>query len=316
MSVAVLSTIAIKDLIAKNKLAVNMHHATAVQAQNPGELKWVDPSTLLIAHSYQRDLNTRHAVKIAEGFEHLNMKPATGFRDTKTGDILITDGQHTVTAAALCGLTKVPVYVHDLPTNVTPEQALAMQSKQFLSINLSNKPVSRYDIYKNKLIQQDPSFLAIDAMCLRAGATPCPAKAPQNRAPGALSHISNLETSWFNIGPQATEDAIVFFRKYFPREAIHGAMMIGMACFIKKMSKYAGRANSVWDPALLASALSQNGTRTLSEIYDDLHELNKDIGHYGASATTQQWVAGMIRETYNETIRTNSLAQVQLGKYC
>lgn len=311
-----MTSISIKALIANNKLAISYNQALAVQAQNAGQILWVDPNTLHIDHSYQRNLNTRHAMKIANGFNHLNMKPATGFRDTKTGIIYITDGQHTVTAAALCGLSKVPVYVHDLPVTANPTQVRSMQSNQFLSINQSNKPVSRFDIYRNKLIQQDPEFMAIDAMCKRVGVTPCLSSVTNSKTAGALSHIKNLETAWFNIGNQATEDALVFMRKYFPTEAIHGGMMVGIAFFIKKMSKYAGRPNAVWDPALLANALSQNGTKTLPEIYEELHELNKDIGHYGASATTQQWVAGMIRETYNENIRTNSLSETQLGKYC
>ena len=308
-----ISTIAIKDLIAANKLAVNMHHALSVQSQNPGQMLKVDPNTLLIAHSYQRELNTRHAMTIAEGFEHYNMKPATGFRDTETGKILITDGQHTVTAAALCGLKEVPVYVHDLPEGIDAEEALAMQSKQFLSINQSNKPVNLFTIHKNKLIQKEPGYVALQAMCDRVGVTPCLA---HNNAPGAVSHIKNLNTAWFQIGEKDTEEALKYMRKYFPRETIHGAMLVGFALFIQKMNKYAGRANATWDPVILTNALTSNGTKGFKEIYEDLHELNRNIGRYGASATTQQWVAGMIKETYNSFIRDNSLTQTQLGQYC
>lgn len=309
------STIAVKDLIANNKLAVNINHAASVQKQNVGKLTWAVPGDLLIPQDVQRDLNTAHAMKIAQTFSFLNMKPATGFRDPVTGKILITDGQHTVTGAALCGIPLVPVYVHDLPAGITADQALAMQSKQFLSINLSNKPVNLYTIYKNMLIQKDPGHLALDAMCQKVGVTPC---LNHNNRPGAISHIKNLNTSWFQIGEQETEDALKFMRKYFPAETIHGAMLVGITLFIKKMNAYQARnkADAVWDPSILATALSQNGTLKLKEIYDELHELNRNIGHYGASSTTQQWVAGMIRETYNEYIRTNGLSQIQLGRYC
>jgi len=314
-SSVIANTIAVKDLIANNKLAVNIIHAGQVQQQNVGTLEWAKPADLLIPLDVQRDLNTGHAMKIALGFKFLNMKPATGFRDPVSGKILITDGQHTVTAAALCGLPLVPVYVHNLPAGITAERALAMQSEQFLSINLSNKPVNLYTIYKNKLIQMEPGHMALAAMCARVGVTPC---LNHNNRAGAVSHIKNLNTSWFQIGEKETEEALTYMRKYFPNEVIHGAMLVGLTLFIQKMNNYQARnrADAVWDPMLLTTALSKNGTLKLKEIYDELHELNRNIGHYGASATTQQWVAGMIRETYNEYIRTNGLSQTQLGRYC
>lgn len=309
------STISIKDLIAHHKLAVNINQAANAQAQDVGKLAWANPADLLIPLDVQRELNTAHAMKIALGFEFRNMKPATGFRDPVSGKILITDGQHTVTGAALCSIPLVPVYVHDLPAGITAEEALSMQSKVFLRINRSNKPVNLYTIYKNELIQKDPGHLNLAAMCAKVGVTPC---LNHNNRAGAVSHIKNLNTSWFQIGEQETEDALKFMRKYFPTEPIYGAMLVGLTLFIKKMNNYQARnkADAVWDPTLLATALSKNGTLKLKEIYEELHELNRNIGHYGASSTTQQWVAGMIRETYNEYIRTNGLSQIQLGRYC
>lgn len=314
---ATLQTISIRDLIRKERLFVSALKTSTILKNDPGHFMEVDPNDLEIDHSYQRNLNTRHAVKIAEEFDFKNMKVPTGFRVKATGQILITDGQHTVTAAALAGITKITVYVHDLPVGVSAADALKMQSQQFLSINLSNKPVSRFDIYRNKLIQQDADFLAIQAMCDRVGVTPCASKRPDKTAPGAMSHISNLELAWFNIGTDASEQALAFLRKHYPWCPIDGGTFIGLARFIKNMGNYAAiRANAVWDPVILYKAISKDGSLSMDKSFEYLQEVSKNVIGVAGNTAAQTWVAKTIRELYNDYIRTNSLSAAQLGPYC
>lgn len=312
-----LKTISIRDLIRLNNLFVSKKITSNILTKDPGHFIEVDPNDLEIDHSYQRNLNTRHALSIAEKFDFKNMKIPTGFRVPSTGKILITDGQHTVTAAALAGVTALKVYVHDLPVGVSAADALKMQSQQFLSINLSNKPVSRFDIYRNKLIQQDPEFLKMEAMCQRVGVTPCASKRPDKMLPGAMSHISNMELAWFNICPKASEEAFAFLRKYFPHDAIDGGVFIGLARFIKNMSNFAAiRANAIWDPTVLYKAISQDGTLDMDNTFQSLQDISRNVIGISGNTAAQTWVAKTMREVYNDYVRTNSLTTTQLGLYC
>lgn len=325
------TTISVRDLIARNNLYISNKKADEIRKQETGELRWVDPASLMLDHEYQRDLNTKHAMEIAEGFDYKNMKPATGFVDAD-GQILVTDGQHTVTAAAIVGLAKVPVYIHFLPEGISAERALAMQSKQFLSINLSQRAMSRYDIYNNKLIQAradraaaridsthpEPlkSFLDLEAMCNRVGANPCPSVRPFKHQPGAISHIANLETGWFNIGEKASEEALVFLRKYFPKDPVDGGLHIGVIRFIKNMAAAAsrGRVDAAWDPAVLYKAITQDGKLDMAGAYDELKEISSSLGLPG-NTPVQNWVAAAIRQAYNEYVLENKLASGRLGRY-
>lgn len=323
--------ISVRDLIKRENLYISNLVAQEILKQEVGELVWVNPADLMLDHEYQRSLNTKHALEIANSFDFKNMKPATGFRD-KDGNILITDGQHTTTGAAVVGIPLVPVYVHDLPEGISAERALAMQSKQFLDINLSQRQMSRYDIYNNKLIQaradlaaaqKDPqhkqplaAFLDIEAMCKRVSATPVPSEKTYKYRPGAITHINNLETGWFNIGEAASEEALAFLRKYFPNEAIDGGLHIGMIRFVKNMTAAAtrGRADAIWDPTVLYKAISQDGKLNMDKAYDELKEISGSLG-LPQNTPVQNWVAQSMRVAYNDYVRDNQLAVTRLGRY-
>lgn len=329
-------TISVRDLVNNKNLVVSSKIISKVKAQEPGELRWIDPATLRLNHEYQRDLNTKHVEEIAAKFHHRNMKPATGFVDGN-GDIMITDGQHTVTAAFMVGLTEVPVYVHILPLGITEEEALAIQSRQFTETNMSPRKMDRYDMYRNFLIQAradksaaeaalaaDPAskpleeplayFLRLEAACARAKAYPSPSNKKSKNMAGAITHQANLETAWTQIGEQATEDGLIYLRKYFPHESIEGAVQLGLTRFIKTTQAGAlrGRTDVQWDPAVLFKAMSKDGTLSMGEVFLYLKEESASLG-LAAQMPTQNWIMACLRSVYNRYIQDNRLQVAILG---
>jgi hypothetical protein len=134
--------------------------------------------------------------------------------------------------------------------------------------------------------------------------------------PGAISHINNLETAWFNIGEKASEDALLFLRKYFPNEAIDGGLHIGVVRFVKNMAAAAarGRSDATWDETILYKAITNDGQLTMAKAYDELKEISSSLG-LPQNTPVQNWVASAMRVAYNDYIRDNNLSNSRLGRY-
>lgn len=302
--------ITVAELIRKENLVVDLRNLP--HPGDPGEVVEVDPGTLLIDHSYQRNINKPHAIKIGQNFQYVNMKIPSGFRDSD-GNILITDGQHTCAAACLARIPTIKVYVQDIVSGMTAEEAIALQSKQFIAINSSAKPVGKYDLYRNLLIQKDGTIVAIQSMCDRVGVTPCANKKPDKTRPGAMSHIHNLTTAWNNIGDKASEAALTFLRKYWPNDPIDGALFIGVARFFQRYAVAKARklAGCNYDETVLYKAISGSGMLTMSESYDFIKDESGKVGTKG-NTTVDIWVARTMRKLYNEYITDNNLPNEQL----
>jgi hypothetical protein len=298
MTTATNASISVRDLIRSEGLAIDSKFLP-----NPGtcgRIEYLDPATVTIDHSYQRKLNANHATKIGQGFKFLSMKVPNGFRATD-GSVLITDGQHTCVGAALAGIPSIPVFVIDLPSTSSAEEALIMQSQQFLSININQKPVSKYDILNNEYIQRDPTAVAIMDACASVGVKPCSSEKHVKTQPGAMSHIHNLKVSWSQIGAKPTVDALSFFRKYWPHAPIPGSEFIGVARFYQVYQHASNsQAGNQLDEATLYRALSQDGGITDPTNIDSL-VLEPLYPQTGAVANTKAdiWRSRAIMIAYN-----------------
>lgn len=294
------NTISIADLAAQHKLVINLNN---LNPGKPGIIMDVDPAELHLDHSYQRNLNVPHATKIGQTFSYMNMKIPSGFIDD-SGKILITDGQHTCVGAFLAKIPKIKVYVMEMPSNLTMSQAVALQSQQFIAINSNQKPVSKFDMFRNLLIQQDPDTVAMAAACNRAGVTPCDRTSSSKRQPGAMSHISNLTNAWKQIGHQPTEEALTILRQRFPNCPIDARFFYGFARFIQKFAAPKARnlPGSNYDLNILFDALTLNGSlQTMAEVSSLLDEESSNTSR-NTNTTLDMWIAKTIRYVYNQYV--------------
>lgn len=126
-------------------------------------LRWVDPTSLLVDETYQRDIaphSRRLIERICERFTWARMKPPV-VTEVRAG-LHIIDGQHTAIAAATIGLTKLPVFVVNV--DVEAERALA-----FVGHNSDRIKVSAFSIHRALLAAGDSDAVDIANVCKRAG---------------------------------------------------------------------------------------------------------------------------------------------------
>ena len=294
------NTISIAALVASQGLVINLNN---LNPGTPGVIMDVDPAILHLDHSYQRNLNVPHATKIGQSFSYMNMKIPSGFIDA-SGKILITDGQHTCVGAYLAKIPSIKVYVMKLPAGLTPTQAVALQSQQFIAINANQKPVSKFDMYRNLLIQQDPDTMLMAAACARSGVTPCDKSPASKRQAGAMSHISNLTNSWKQIGHQPTEEALTILRARFPNCPIDARLFYGFARFIQKFSAPKARnlPGSNYDLNILFDALTLGGSlQTMAEVSSMVDDESSNTSK-NTNTTLDVWVAKTIRYVYNQYV--------------
>jgi hypothetical protein len=294
------NTISIADLAAQHKLVINLNY---VNPGNAGIIMDVDPAELHLDHSYQRNLNVPHATKIGQAFSFMKMKIPSGFIDSN-GKILITDGQHTCVGAYLAKIPKIKVYVMEMPAGLSATQAVALQSQQFIAINSNQKPVSKYDMYRNLLIQQDPDTLALASACARAGVTPCGNSLADKKRPGAMSHISNLTNAWKQVGHGPTEEALTYLRKRFPNCPIDARLFYGLARFIQKFAgpKARNLPGSQYDLDTLFDALTMSGSlTTMAEVSNYVDDESSNTSK-NTKTTLDVWVAKTIRYIFNQYV--------------
>ena len=229
----------VRDIISSKDLSSSV---ITTSPGKPGKIITVNPLDVIIDYSYQRDLDVNHVIKIANNFNHRYVKTPTGFQDS-SGKIYITDGQHTTVAAGLAGIREFHIYVTELPADSTPQQRIELQSQQFIHLNKSPKPVSRYHLYRNQLIQNNPDYLALRNMCAKVGVTPVDSNKKSNSA-GFISHINILENAWFQISREHSEKALAFLRHHWPQDAICATAFYGLTRLMQKQAESAKRNKS------------------------------------------------------------------------
>jgi hypothetical protein len=135
--------------------------AEPVKGRKP-ELKWINPTSLLIDATYQRDLSERSLRlirKMVDNFAWNRMKPPIVVR--VDGGLHIVDGQHTAIVAATLKIPEIPVFVVEAET--VDERARA-----FVGHNTDRVIVSPFDIYRALLASGDPDAVEVDTVCRRA----------------------------------------------------------------------------------------------------------------------------------------------------
>ena len=131
----------------------------------PPRLEWVAIADLVVDSTYQREItargrkNVRH---IATEFSWA-MFSVVVVAPIGSGKYTIVDGQHHTTAAALCGIEKVPCAII--------EANRATQARAFKAINGNVTKTHTLHLHHAGVAAGEPRALAIAAACAKAGVT-------------------------------------------------------------------------------------------------------------------------------------------------
>jgi hypothetical protein len=133
----------------------------------PARLEWLAIKALIIDPEYQREVSERgrkNIVKIAGEFDWSKFAPVI-VAPAGSDKYAIVDGQHRATAAALCGLDRVPCCIID--------GTRAAQAAAFAAINAVITTLSTMQIHAAKVAAGDPDAVRLNEVCARAGVTIC-----------------------------------------------------------------------------------------------------------------------------------------------
>lgn len=134
-----------------------------VEGEKPS-LKWIEPTSLLVDATYQRDLSERSIRlirKMIESFAWNRLKPPIVVQ-AGPASLHIVDGQHTAIVAATLGIPQIPVFVVKADT-------LDERARAFVGHNSDRIVVSPFDIYRALLASGDPYAVDVSNVCKRAG---------------------------------------------------------------------------------------------------------------------------------------------------
>lgn len=131
----------------------------------PARLEWLNVKQLVVDPEYQRDISSlgrSNVRKIAAAFNWSMFAPV--IVAAAGGDkYVIVDGQHRTTAAALCGIEKVPCAIIEAKPG---EQAAA-----FKAINGNVTKLSSMQLHYASLASGDERACRTSAVCKAAGVT-------------------------------------------------------------------------------------------------------------------------------------------------
>lgn len=138
-------------------------------------LKWLKIGELVVDPSYQRDVfgtGRKNILRIAREFDWSKFSTVI-VAPVEGGLFAVVDGQHRTTAAALRGIQKVPCQV------IVADRA--KQAAAFAAINAVVTAMSAMQIHAAKVAAGDPTAVALNKACARAGVVICRYPIPANK---------------------------------------------------------------------------------------------------------------------------------------
>lgn len=142
--------------------------APNVPTSGPPIIEWVDPTSLYIDETYQRDISPRGRKlidKIIQNWDWAKFKPPiTCFEEIDGKTILkVLDGQHSAIAAASHPTIK------QIPTVIVEAPDTASQANSFVSHNADRTAVTNLQLHKAALAAGSETALTVHQTCERAG---------------------------------------------------------------------------------------------------------------------------------------------------
>lgn len=132
------------------------------------EFLWIDPRTLFVEETYQREIGENGIAlirRIYETFDWARFKtPICVRRDDLDGILVCIDGQHTAIASA------THPDIATIPVMVVQAQTTAARAAAFVGHNRDRVALTAQMIYRGELACGDPEAVAVDQACQEAGA--------------------------------------------------------------------------------------------------------------------------------------------------
>jgi hypothetical protein len=125
----------------------------------------VDPRTLVVEASYQRDLSPKSVAlirKIALRWDWRRFRPPVVVMSDAGG--LVIDGQHTCAGAVSRGLTSIPVQVIDAPE-------IKVRAETFVGLNKDRLALTPVQLHHAAVAAGDETAITVEQVCHRAGVT-------------------------------------------------------------------------------------------------------------------------------------------------
>ena len=162
------------------QVVIQTNHGPIEGVETPyGTLALVPPLWLTVDNGstgYQRPFDRKWAEKIAAGWHRAEARPTScRLRD---GQLWITNGQHTVNAAAIVGEERVLVIIN----NGSPSRQ--REAREFVDAQVKVKRMRPFDTYRASLVAGDTDALIVRKITNELKITIGP-----NKAPGVLTAI-------------------------------------------------------------------------------------------------------------------------------
>ena len=129
------------------------------------EIEWVDPTSLQVEESYQRDVTAASMQRIRKivtewDWAHYGVPNVMWDPDTKQKHLV--DGQHTMIAAATLGIPLVPILK-------TTSRSKARRARAFVARNDDRTAVTNLQKHHSNVVGEDPLAMRLEALCRGAG---------------------------------------------------------------------------------------------------------------------------------------------------
>jgi len=144
---------------------INLAGLTPTTPTTTGPIfEWVDPATLLVNETYQRDLSERSIKlirRIIEGWDWTKFKPPV----CSLGDhgLEVIDGQHTAIGAAS------HPKVDQIPVMIVETATVQDRASAFIGQNTDRLGITKMQLHRAAVAAGDEDALTIEQVCQRSG---------------------------------------------------------------------------------------------------------------------------------------------------
>jgi hypothetical protein len=169
----------------------------------PPKLEWLALSDLVIDPDYQRDVTSVGRSNVRRIASAFNWSMFTTVMVSSVGGnkYAIVDGQHRCTAAALCGVDRVPCAII--------EAAPGEQARAFRAINGNVTRMHTLSLFHAAVAAGEPDALRIAEACRRAGVTVMRSPTPaSDMKPGQTNVTLAIGKALQRFGDKVTELAL------------------------------------------------------------------------------------------------------------
>lgn len=231
---------------------------TAFKYRDVLKFTWAPVGKVYFNYERQRWPEPKHQKKLRTKWNIHCVTPLQCRYDPVEDRYYGADGQqHSTEWVAQYGeQSYVPVfYVESTDENI--------ESIMLLALNTDNEPMAKYFIHQQEVIMGIPEAIALENCVLNAGCT----TGYKKRAPGVITHITDLWLARDHFGLDAVEQVLSKMRTYWPTEKIATATLLGFLKVREEMVLAKAYSDKVFEDVFYQA----------SEFFESSDRLHNDI---------------------------------------